>query len=140
MTTERQPLPDVGTVCDNPVADARVIADLEWHDGPILAVQRAGDDLYLRGWFDQDDRSHRWAVVRITRARLEAFLRGDVTLMRVFSECEDGRVYMVDNDGATVHRCAVVSAEEYAALDGFGDEPSTRWHERPTAADMEGAR
>ena len=32
------------------------------------------------------------------------------------------------------------SAEEYATLDGFGDEPSTRWHERPSAADMEGAR
>lgn len=37
MTTDHQPLPDVGAICDNPVADARVIADLMWHERPTAA-------------------------------------------------------------------------------------------------------
>ncbi len=138
--SDRTPIPDLGTPCENPIADADYLADLDYYDGPLTALHRAGDDIYLTAWFDQDDRSHRWATVRISRARLEAFLRGEVTHMRAFSECEDGRVYMIDRHGTMVNRCAVLTMEEYAPLDGFGDVGSTRWHERPTAEQLEGAR
>lgn len=58
-----------------PVTNLKTVADLIYHDGPILSLlQHPKGDHYLYCWSDADDQYHRWLIFRAVDADLRLFL------------------------------------------------------------------
>lgn len=123
--------PVAGIECGLPFDKNDRVACISYYDGEITSVYRGNGERYIVAWTDSDERSHRWCVARVSRDRLLAFARGEVSLGDVFRSPEDGHVFIVDADGPKVHRC--VRVDPATIEDGFADDgtfPMTEWHDK----------
>ena len=122
-----------GEPCDNPLDGSVERAILDWYDGPLLTLHGVGASLYLVAWADLDDNTHRWLVMRVSRERFDAFGDGAITFSALFSQPEDGHLYVLDGHGGKTFRCVRVQASDLPAdlLPGAVPFPRSAWREQP---------
>ena len=77
------------------------IADLICFEGPLLShyASSKGDD-YLFYWVDRNDRDNRWMVLRVNLASLQKYMAGNVSLLELIDNPNDGYLYLVDVDNS----------------------------------------
>lgn len=82
-----------------PFERVRLVADLIYHDGPLLSYFRDNQGHhYLYYWCDADDLYNRWFVFRISQEPLRHFLTQQLTLHELILEADPEHLYLVDLD------------------------------------------
>lgn len=87
---------------------------LEYYDGDLLTECLGPQgETYLYAWVDCDHSRHRWMVYPVVPDMLAAYLRGELTYLKLIMTCVDGRVYLVDHGaGNRVVRVAALPVED----------------------------
>jgi hypothetical protein len=89
-----------------PLENLVTIADLIYHDGPILSLlHHPKGDHYLYCWSDADEQYNRWLIFRVVDKDLQLFLEDkEITLRQLILNPVDGFLYIVDMDDQLNYR------------------------------------
>ena len=82
------------------LANAKLLANLVWYDGPLMNLYRADDDLYIAVWQDCTDTANIWLWLSVERELAILYLRGEVDLLTCFKKAEKMFVATVDGNDA----------------------------------------
>jgi hypothetical protein len=84
------------------LANAELLGNLMWYDGPLVAMYRAVDgDLYIVSWQDCTNAANIWLWLSINRELAILYLRKEVDLLACIKKAEKMFMATVDGDNNT---------------------------------------
>ncbi len=79
------------------LTNAKLLANLVWYDGPLVALYRAVDgDLYIVSWQDCTDTANIWLWLSVKRELAILYLRSEVDLLACLKKAEKMFMATVD--------------------------------------------
>ena len=85
------------SVATFPIAHLRLIADLLYFDGPLLAyLKDEAEQEYLYYWCDTDEQQNRWLLLPVTKPALQKFLTQQLSLHSLILAAPPQATYLVD--------------------------------------------
>ena len=72
------------------------VEDLMWVDGPLLALFKVGETLFLAKWTDVNAHFHNWIFVEVTAGQLDLYMQGGITMHSI--ERQSPRIFTNDSD------------------------------------------
>jgi hypothetical protein len=89
-------------VTTDSLVNAKLLANLVWYDGPLVALYRSVDgDLYIVSWQDCTDTANIWLWISVNRELAILYLRGEVDLLACLKKAEKMFMATVDTDNRT---------------------------------------
>lgn len=105
--------------------NAKRVADLIYHEGPLLSLFRnERSENLLFYWCDSDSTANRWLAIRVSDQILDDYLAKRTSLYSIVTAPRDAFVYVVDIDGEGVFKTVQIISPRGLPSDYVPNEDS----------------
>lgn len=113
----------------DPFDELSIVDVLFEYDGPrIFIAKDKTDNLFLANQVDEDETTDTFLYVPVSRKRVRAICRGDITLREAFTESETGTVYQIvfDNVAKDIKETRVLPLKDTDLQESYLPGPTAR--------------